>query len=60
MAGISKKTQKLKNGKVKLFYTITYRDVYGKQHTSGIYATKKQKLKHTCINLKKSILLLKT
>lgn len=46
MAGISKKTQKLKNGKVKLFYTITYRDVYGKQHTSGIYATKTEAKTH--------------
>lgn len=46
MAGISKKTQKLKNGKTKVFYTITYRDMYGKQHTSGSYPTKAEAKTH--------------
>lgn len=41
MAGISKKTYKLKNGKIIIKYTITYRDILGNQHTSGSYATKK-------------------
>lgn len=35
MAGISKK--KTKNG---IKYTITYRDISGRQHTSGLYSTK--------------------
>ncbi len=34
MAGISRK--KTKNG---IKYTITYRDIFGKQHTSGLYDT---------------------
>lgn len=46
MAGISRKTQDLKNGKTKVFYTITYRDVYGKQHTSGSYTTKAEAKTH--------------
>ena len=40
MAGISKKTIKTKN-KTVTKYTITYRDVFGKQHTSGLYSTYK-------------------
>lgn len=40
MAGISKKTIKTKKGIVTK-YTITYYDIFGKQHTSGIYDTKK-------------------
>lgn len=40
MAGISKKTIKTKN-KTVIKYTITYRDVFGKQHTSGLYSTLK-------------------
>ena len=39
MAGISKKTIK-KDGKTTVKYTITYRDIYGKQHTSGLYDKK--------------------
>lgn len=35
MAGISKK--KTNKG---IKYTITYRDIFGKQHTSGLYSTK--------------------
>lgn len=46
MAGISTKTRKYKNGKTKTFYTITYRDVFGKQHTAGCYATKAEAKKH--------------
>lgn len=41
MAGISKKTIKTKKGKV-VKYTITYYDIFGKQHTSGIYDTLKE------------------
>lgn len=41
MAGISKKKVKTKNG-VKIKYTITYRDIYGKQHTTGLYDTIKE------------------
>lgn len=41
MAGISKKKIKTKNGEV-VKYTITYYDVFGKQHTSGIYNTLKE------------------
>lgn len=41
MAGISKK--KTKNG---IKYTITYRDIYGKQHTSGLYDTKAEAKKN--------------
>jgi len=41
MAGISKK--KIKKGeKVIIKYTITYRDIFGKQHTSGLYDTIKE------------------
>lgn len=38
MAGISKKKIKTKKGEV-IKYTITYYDIFGKQHTSGIYDT---------------------
>lgn len=41
MAGISKKSYKLKNGKTVVKYTITYRDIYGRQHTSGSYDTER-------------------
>ena len=41
MAGISKKTHKTKKGLVTK-YVITYRDVFGKQHTSGFYDTLKE------------------
>lgn len=41
MAGISKKKIKTKTG-IKTKYTITYRDVFGKQHTSGLYDTQKE------------------
>ena len=40
MAGISKKIIKTKKGIVTK-YTITYYDIFGKQHTSGIYDTRK-------------------
>ena len=40
MAGISKKTYKTKKGIVTK-YVITYRDIYGKQHTTGSYAKEK-------------------
>ena len=43
MAGISKKTYKTKKGTITR-YVITYRDIYGKQHTTGNYATKKEAL----------------
>lgn len=39
MAGISKKRIKTKSGE-KIRYTISYTDVFGKQHTSGYYETK--------------------
>lgn len=45
MAGISKKKLKTKKGEV-IKYTITYRDIFGKQHTSGIYDTIKEAKKH--------------
>ena len=38
MAGISKKRIRTKTG-VKVKYVITYRDIFGKQHTSGYYRT---------------------
>ena len=41
MAGISKKRVRTKKG-VETRYTITYRDVFGKQHTSGYYETQKE------------------
>lgn len=41
MAGISKK--KTSKG---IKYTITYRDIYGKQHTHGIYDSKKEAKQH--------------
>lgn len=39
MAGISKKIYKTKKGVVTK-YTITYTDIFGKQHTSGLYDKK--------------------
>lgn len=41
MAGISKKKIKTKKGEV-IKYVITYRDVFGKQHTAGRYDTLKE------------------
>ena len=41
MAGISKKTYCTKKGTITK-YVITYRDVFGKQHTSGSYLTLKE------------------
>lgn len=41
MAGISKKKVKTKKGE-SIKYTITYRDIFGKQHTSGLYDTIKE------------------
>ncbi|MBR2525780.1 site-specific integrase [bacterium] len=46
MAGISKKKVKYKNGTQKIFYTISYRDIYGKQHTKGCYKTMAEAKKH--------------
>ena len=45
MAGISKKKIKTKKGVI-IKYTITYRDIFGKQHTSGLYDTIKEAKKH--------------
>ncbi len=45
MAGISKKRIKTKKGEV-VKYTITYYDIFGKQHTSGIYDTIKEAKRH--------------
>lgn len=45
MAGISKKKVKTKKGEV-IKYTITYYDIFGKQHTSGIYDTIKEAKRH--------------
>lgn len=39
MAGISKKQWKRKDGKTITKYVITYRDIQGKQHTTGSYKT---------------------
>lgn len=41
MAGISKKRIKTKKGEVTRYF-ITYRDIFGKQHTSGYYETAKE------------------
>ncbi len=46
MAGISKKKVTYKNGTKKIFYTISYRDIYGKQHTKGCYKTIAEAKKH--------------
>lgn len=46
MAGVSKKSYTLKSGKKVLYYTATYRDMYGKQHTEGRFQTKSEALKH--------------
>lgn len=46
VAGISKRIRKYKNKKPKAFYTITYRDMFGKQHTSGYYETEAEAKKH--------------
>lgn len=40
MAGISKKIYTNKSGKIVVRYVITYRDIYGRQHTKGGYKTK--------------------
>ena len=45
MAGISKKTYTTKKGTVTK-YVITYRDIFGKQHTAGCYSTKREALKN--------------
>ena len=45
MAGISKKKIKTKKGEVTRYF-ITYRDIFGKQHTSGYYETLKEAKKH--------------
>lgn len=42
MAGISKKRYKLKSGKEVIKYVITYRDIFGKQHTTGGFKTEKE------------------
>ena len=41
MAGISKKKYKTQKGVINK-YVITYRDIFGKQHTSGLYDTIKE------------------
>lgn len=46
MAGASKKSYKHKNGKQVTYYTATYRDMYGKQHTDGRFKTKSEARKH--------------
>ena len=46
MAGVSKKTRISKNGTKTTRYVITYRDIFGKQHTAGNYKTKKEALEH--------------
>ena len=46
MAGISKKKVKYKCGKIRYFYTITFRDIFGVQHTHGCYKTKEEAKKH--------------
>ena len=46
MAGASKKSYRHKNGKQVSYYTATYRDMYGKQHTAGRFKTKSEALKH--------------
>ena len=45
MAGISKKRIKTKKGEVTRYF-ITYRDIFGKQHTSGYYETIKEAKRH--------------
>ena len=45
MAGISKKRIKTKKGIITK-YTITYRDIFGTQHTSGLYETIREAKKH--------------
>ncbi len=54
MAGISKKHRRNKNGTMLTRYVITYRDIYGKQHTAGCYKTKAEAQAHLaefdCIN----------
>lgn len=44
MAGISKKKIK-KNGKEFTKYTVTYRDITGKQHTTGLFDTRQEALR---------------
>ena len=41
MAGISKVKYNTKKGIVEK-YTVTYRDIYGKQHSKGMYDTKRE------------------
>ena len=45
MAGISKVKYHTKKGTVEK-YTVTYRDIYGKQHSKGMYDTKREAKKH--------------
>lgn len=45
MAGISKVKYNTKKGIVEK-YTVTYRDIYGKQHSKGMYDTKREAKKH--------------
>lgn len=45
MAGISEVKYHTKKGTVEK-YTVTYRDIYGKQHSKGMYDTKKEAKKH--------------
>lgn len=45
MAGISKKRIKTKKGEITRYF-VTYRDIFGKQHTSGYYETIKEAKKH--------------
>lgn len=45
VAGISKVKYKTKNGIVEK-YTVTYRDIYGRQHSKGMYDTKREAKKH--------------
>ena len=46
MAGISKKTKINKKGTKKTIYVITYRDIFGQQHTAGYYKTKSEAQAH--------------
>ena len=45
VAGVSKVTYKTKKGVVEK-YTVTYRDIYGKQHSKGLYDTRREAKKH--------------
>ena len=46
MAGISRKVIRNKAGKERKGFTITYRDIYGKQHTAGFYRTRNEAQEH--------------